>query len=161
MGMCAEIIEREIIPGPRHGGPSVYLSIFPDLSKLWERGCLDTLIAKLLDHISTICHPARSIRVAVREKKRMCDLEQFFSVFPDRWVDLSFECQSLSGLEMGVQGVLESLGYSCREWVGVEGSESQLGAFHLGAHETPALILYMQNHGARRNCDILIPEFQG
>ena len=162
MEMCTEIPFKEIIPElcgrGRRRGSAVYLSMPPSLSEFcWRDGSLEALTRKLLEHVLSISHPARSVRVGVHEKKKFSDLEQFFAILPIYWFQLSIECQSASGLEAGAQRVLESLGYRCPEWMGVEGSESQLGAFHLGTKETPALILYVQNRGARRNCELLIP----
>jgi hypothetical protein len=165
MEMCAEILYKEIVPElsckSGRGSPPVYLAMPYALSQFsWQGGSLKALTKELVDHVRSISHPARSIRVSVHQKRKMRDLEQFFFIFPSSWLQLSIECQSLSGLETGAQRVLERLGCHCPEWVGVEGSESQLGAFYLGTQKTPALILYVQNRGARRNCDILIPEFR-
>jgi hypothetical protein len=160
MEMCAEVLDREAISkSSRDRGCSpVYLSIPSILSEFrWRGGSLEALTKKLLEHVLSLSQPARGVRVAVHERKRMSDLEEFFAISPLYWFQLSVECQAHSDLSAGAQRVLESLGYSCLEWIGVEGSESQLGAFSLGTPETPSLILYLQNHGARRICDILIP----
>jgi hypothetical protein len=160
--MNPERIATEVIPriSEKHseGGSSVYLSIPSILSEFnWHGGNLEILMEKFLDHVLEICHPARSVRVAVHEKRRMSDVEQFFSISPLYWLQVSVEGQSTSGFEDGAKRILEDLGYRCPEWVGMEGSESQLGAFYFGDQEMPALILFIQNHGARRNCDFLIP----
>jgi hypothetical protein len=60
-------------------------------------------------------------------------------------------------LENGAKTILEDLGYSCSEWVGVEDSEAQLGAFRFGAQDAVALVLFVRNLRTRRICDILIP----
>ncbi len=160
--MCTEMPDQEIIPesaGKRgRGSPAVYLSMPSALSEFcWRGGNLKALTKKLLGHVVSISHPARSVHVEIREKKKLSDLERFFAISPLYWLQLSIECQSTSGPEAGMQRVLESLGYRCPEWMGVEGAESQLGAFYLGTQQIPALILYVQNRGARRNCDLLIP----
>ena len=162
MEMCTEMPDQEIIPesAAKRGRDSsaVYLSMPSALSEFcWRGGSLKDLTKKLLGYVVSISHPARSVHVEIREKKKLSDLERFFAISPLYWLQLSIECQSASGPEAGMQRVLESLGYRCPEWMGVEGSESQLGAFYLGTKETPALILYVQNRGARRNCDLLIP----
>lgn len=139
-------------------GSPVYLSVPSVLSELsWSESGFESLMEKFLGHVLKICHPGRSIRVSIREKKRMSDLEKFFSLYPNYWLHLSIEGQSTKGFENGARQVLENLGYRCPEWVGLEGSEAQLGAFHSGTQVTPALILYVQNHGSRRTCDFLIP----
>jgi hypothetical protein len=162
MEMCTEIPFKEIIlelsgRGGRRGS-AVYISMPSALSEFrWRGGSLEALTRKLLEHVLSISHPARSVRVGVHEKKKFSDLEQFFAISPIYWFQLSIECQSASGLEAGAQRVLESLGYRCPEWMGVEGSESQLGAFYLGTQKASVLILYVRNRGARRSCDLLIP----
>jgi hypothetical protein len=165
MEMCTEIPFKEIISElcgiGRRRGSIIHVSMPFSLSEFrWRGGSLESLIRKLLEHVLSISHPARSVRVGVHEKKKFSDLEQFFAIFPIFWFQLSIECRSASGLEVGVKRVLEGLGYHCPEWMGVEGSESQLGAFHLGTKETPVLILYVRNRGARRNCDLLIPAIE-
>jgi hypothetical protein len=160
--MDPNAISREIIPklNKRHSasGPSARLTISSSLSEFdWQSGKLETLIEKLLDHVLKISDPGIRVRIAVHEKKRMVELERFFSIFPCYWFHLSVESQATSGFEEGAKKIFKSFGYRCLEWVGVEGSTSQLGAFHYETRETPALVLFIQNHGARRNCDLLIP----
>jgi hypothetical protein len=118
---------------------------------------LEMLFEKLLAHALAISHPSRRIRVAVYEKRKMSDLEKFFSISPRYWFHFRVEIQAEEGLENGAKAILEDLGYRCSEWVGVEDSESQLGAFHIGVQDTVALVLYIRNHRSRRNCDFLVP----
>jgi hypothetical protein len=156
------VISREIIPklNDKHSaiGPSVYFTISSSISEFhWQNGNLEMLIERILDHVLKISDPGSRVRIAVHEKKRMVDLERFFSIFPRYWFHLSVESQATSGFEDGAKRIFKNFGYCCSEWVGVEGSESQLGAFNHEAQETPALVLFIQNHGARRNWDTLIP----
>jgi len=160
--MNPERIATEIVPEISgksiKGGSPVYLSIPSVLSEFsWREGDFESLIKKFLDHVLEISHPGRSIRVSIHEKRRMADLEKFFSVFPNYWFLLSVESHSIKGFENGARQILENLGYRCLEWIGVEGSESQLGAFHFETQKIPALILFVQNHGSQRTCDFLIP----
>jgi hypothetical protein len=160
--MDPERIATDIIPRIREkhrkGSAPVYLSIPSILSEFhWQGGNFEVLMEKFLDHVLETRHPAKSIRVALREKRRMADLEGFFSISPLYWLELSVEGQSTTRFEDGAKRILRDLGYCCPEWIGVEGSESQLGAFYFGTQETPALILFIQIHGAHRNCDFLIP----
>jgi hypothetical protein len=138
--------------------PSIHLTIPPVLSKFpWHDYNLEKVVERFLNHILAISHPERRVRVAVHEKKRMADLEIFFSVSPSYWFHLSVESQSKTGFEDGARKILEELGYCCSEWMGVENSESQLGAFYLGTQDKLAVVLYVESRGARRNCDFLIP----
>jgi hypothetical protein len=138
--------------------PFIQLTVPPVLSKFhWQNYNLEKLIEKFLDHISATSHPTRRVRVAVHEKKRMVDLEKFFSIYPAYWFHLSIESQSAIRLEDGTRKILEDLGYRCSEWMGVENSESQLGAFHREAQDKLAVVLYIQSHGVRRHFDFLIP----
>jgi hypothetical protein len=134
------------------------LSISPALSEFrWNDKNFEKLIERFVDYVLTISHPARGVEIAVHEMKKKVDLEKFFSIFPEYWFHLSVEIQSKTGFETAAKKILEDLGFQCSEWVGVEESESQLGAFRFGTQASPALILFVQNHGARRNCDFLIP----
>ena len=140
--MCTEILDSEIILQSHlrrlAGRPAVYLSMPSALSEFcWRGGSLEALARKFVQYVVSISHPSSSVRVAVREKKTLSDLEQFFAVSPSYWVQLSIECQSAQGFEAGIRQMLERLGYRCPEWVGVEGSESQLGAFYIGMDEAP------------------------
>jgi hypothetical protein len=137
---------------------SIQLSIPPALSEFqWDDCNFRNLIEKLINHVLTVSHPAGCVRIAVHEMKRKADLEEFFSIYPEYWLNLSFKSQAKTGFESGAKAILEDLGYRCSEWVGVEDSESQLGAFCFGTQDKPALVLFFQNRGARRNCDFLIP----
>jgi hypothetical protein len=138
--------------------PSLHLSMPPVLSEFrWNDKNFEKLIEKFICHVMTISRSAKSVQIVVHEVRKKADLENFFSIFPSYWLHLGFESQAETGFESGAKRILEDLGFRCSEWVGVEESDSQLGAFHLGAQDSPALILFMQNHGARRNCDFLIP----
>jgi hypothetical protein len=136
----------------------LHLSVPPALSEFrWDGKNYEKLIEKFSDYVLQISHPARGVQIAVHVIKKKVDLEAFFSISPTYWLYFSFESHATSGFESGAKKILEDLGFHCSEWVGVEASESQLGAFRFGEHDNPALILLVQNHGARRNCDFLIP----
>ena len=74
MEMCTEMPDQEIIPesaGKRgRGSSAVYLSMPSALSEFcWRGGNLKALTKKLLGHVVSISHPARSVHVEIREKK--------------------------------------------------------------------------------------------
>ena len=155
-------IATEIIPRlrERRGGrcPPIHMSISSALAEApLGGGILEDLIEQFLDHVMEISHPLRCIRVSVRRRKKAADLEKFFCIFPIHWFHLNIESQSMSGFERGIKEILRNLGYHCSEWVGMEGTESQLGAFHLRSQVLPSLVLIVQNHGSRRSCDFMIP----
>ena len=139
-------------------GPLVHLSISPLLSEFSCHGDkLEALAEQFLMRLLAFSSQARSVRVAVRIKRRMVDLEEFFSVSPANWLHLSAKGVFENGFENSVREGLIALGYRCSEWIGVEDSEARLGAFHYSASEDLALILYAQDQGSRRQCDFLIP----
>ena len=138
--------------------PLIHLQISPLLSGFsWQEEKLETLAEQLLMRMLAFSSPARSIRVAVRLKKRMADLEEFFAISPMHWLYLSAKGVFENGFESSLQEVLVALGYRCSEWIGVEDSEAKLGAFHYGDSQELALILYVQAQGFRQQCDFLIP----
>jgi len=160
--MDPTIILEDIVFKLHKKGKKPYLSVrlsSPSiLQKFLEHGNKFTnVIERLLDHILAISHPANYVRIAISDIKRKVDLEEFLSFSPRCWLRLSFESQAATGLESGAKEILGDLGYSCSEWVGVEESESQLGIYRFGAKDSPELVLFLQNHGARRNCDLLFP----
>jgi hypothetical protein len=139
-------------------GPSIHLSISPSLSGFSRHeGKLEALAAQFLISTLAFGSQARCIRVAVRIKRRMTDLEKFFSISPAHWFHLSAKGDLETGFEGSVREVLKDLGFRCSEWIGVEDSEARLGAFHDGTSKDPSLIVYVQDQGSRRQCDFLIP----
>jgi hypothetical protein len=162
MKMNPAIIIKDIIHKLSHKQAklksTLYLSIPPVLSEFqWEDNKFEILMEGFIDYVLAISHPSRGVQIAVHEMKKKEDLEKFFSISPAYWLHLSFKSQAITSLESGAKKILEDLGFHCSEWVGVEESESQLGAFHFGAQDIPALILFVRNHGALSNCDFLIP----
>jgi hypothetical protein len=138
--------------------PLIHLQISPLLSGFsWHEEKLETLAEQFLSHMLAFSNQARSIRIAVRLKRRMADLEEFFAISPVHWIYLSAKGAFENGFETSVREALNILGYRCSEWIGVEDSEARLGAFHYGASKDLALILYVQDQGSRRQCDFLIP----
>jgi hypothetical protein len=137
---------------------SIQLSIPTVLSDFqWDDCHFRNLIEKFLNHVLAVSHPSARVRIAVHEMKRKADLEEFFSIHPDYWLNLSFESQAKTGFGSGAKTILEALGYRCSEWIGVEDSESQLCAFCFAPQDKHALVLFFQNRGAHRKCDFLIP----
>jgi hypothetical protein len=136
----------------------LHLSIPPILSEFrWRDSHFRNLIKKFFASALKNSHPKRPIRIAVNELKGKADLEQFFSISPSRWFRMSMECCANADFAAIAQNILKDLGYRCSEWVGIENSESQLGDFRYGTEDHPAIILFIQNRGTRRNCDFLIP----
>jgi len=153
------VIEGVILKlNDRSARPSVHLTIRTDLSDFrWDARKLKDLIDRFLGHVLEAGRPNCPVRMMVHEIRRKADLEDIFSVHPEYWLDVRIEFQTETGCEREARGILEGLGYECSEWIGVEDSESQLGAFHHGSGDTPDLILFVQNHGSRRGFDFLIP----
>jgi hypothetical protein len=136
----------------------LHLSVSPALSEFrWDGKNYEKLVEKFSDYVLKSSHPAQGVQIAVHVMKKKVDLENFFSISPTYWLHFGFESHAAIGFEDGAKKILKDLGFSCSEWVGVEASESQLAAFRFGEQDNPALILYLQNHGARRNCSFLIP----
>jgi len=138
-------------------GSSVQLSVAFNLSQFsWHDGSLEKLIEKLLRHASVISHPARPLRIAVRQRAKLLDLEVFWDIHPSHWIQLSLS-PGAPGFDRSVRKILEDQGYRCQEWIRVEGSRQRLGAFSLGAEDKPKLVLWAENHRFRQRCDLLIP----
>jgi hypothetical protein len=115
------------------------------------------LVKRFLAYALESSHTKKPIRIAVHEMKPKEDLEQFFSIYPSRWLRMSIESQANTDFAVMAQKILKDLGYGRLEWTEIEGAKSQLGDFRFGTENSPVLILFIQNHGAQRNCDFLIP----
>jgi hypothetical protein len=139
-------------------GASLHLSIPSDYSEFrWHDRNLKNEIGRFLAYVLESSQSKRAIRIAVHEMKSETDLERLFSISPCCRFRLSIESQANTDFEAMTKKILKDLGYRCSEWVGMEESQSQPGDFRLGTKDSPALILFIQNHGTRRNCDFLIP----
>ncbi len=139
-------------------GPSLQLSMPLNLSPfLWFDHRLETLIERFINSATSICYPARAVRIAVNQKAKLTDLEKFFGIYPSHWIELRFEAQGPAGFEEGARKIFEDLGYRCEEWVGVENSGQQLASFCLGTERGPKLVFWVNNQRSIRKCDLLIP----
>jgi hypothetical protein len=136
----------------------LHFCVLPAVSELrWDAKNYDKMIEKFSNYVLKISNPARGVQIAIHVMNKKEDLENYFYISPAYWLHFGFESQAKTGFERGARKILEDFGFHCSEWVGVEVSESQLAAFRFGEQDKPALILFLQNHGARRNCDFLIP----
>jgi hypothetical protein len=136
----------------------VYLTLSPALSAFsWYQNRLEMLLERFLERVIAVTRPQGGIRVALCRKKQMSDVESFFSISPAFWCHLSVDGLAEAGFENAAIEVLKDLGFHCGEWVGVEDSDSKLGAFHLEDSNAPALILFVKDVRLRRHCDFLIP----
>ncbi len=139
----------------------IKLSLPPALSRfLWHDGSIEEVIERFIHHASSINHPARPLRIAVRQRAKLQDLEKFFGIYPTHWIQLRIEGQGSAGYEEGARKILEDLGYRCEEWVGVEDSGQQLAAFCLEMQREPKLVFWADNHKCSHKCDLLIPVTQ-
>jgi len=87
----------------------------------------------------------------------MLDMEQFFALSPQFWIHLRIESKDTVGFEDEATKALYDLGYRCGEWVGIENSDSQLGAFHFKMEPKPKIIAWFQNRKKSRKYEFLIP----
>jgi hypothetical protein len=139
-------------------GSPVHLSLPPNLSRfLWHDRSLETLIERFIHWASTISHAAGPVRIAVRQKAKMQDLEKFFGIPSCHWIQLRIQWRGLAGFDGDARRILEDLGYRCEEWVGVEDSPQQLGAFYLGTDKEPKLVFWTDSRRDSHKCDLLIP----
>ena len=160
MKKCAEPVENRLFPVPGRQS-EFYLAMPSDLPGCFrEFGSVEALLNRCLDYVRTVNRSQRRVRVSLRRKETLADVETFFSMSPPGWLQACFECESGTELAGGAQEVLESLGYRCSGWIGVEGSDAQLGACHAEGREMTDVILYVWNRGARRGCEFLIPLFE-
>lgn len=84
-------------------------------------------------------------------------MENFFALSPQFWIHLKIKGQNMAEFEDEATKILYDLGYRCDEWMGLEDSDSQLGAFHLRKEPKPKIIAWFQNRKRSHRCEFLIP----
>jgi hypothetical protein len=138
-------------------GASLHLSIPDNLPEFsWHDCSLEKLIEKLIHYAALISDPARPLRIAIHQRKQMLDLEKFFGISATLWIQLRIELEPAE-FDAGARQILEDHGYRCEEWIGVEDSIQQLGAFCFATEKKPQLVFWAENCGRRSKCDLLIP----
>ena len=141
--------------GPR---PGVRAKIPPDLPLVsWRDAALGKFIKRFLYHAFMASSPEVPLRVALNERSRLSDLEAFVRVVPVGWIQLRIEGRG-PGMTGGlVEELFRDIAYRCEEWVGVEGSESQLAIFCPENETEPKLVLCADISKPMWKFDLLIP----
>ncbi|HEX9442609.1 MAG TPA: hypothetical protein VGA73_00745 [Candidatus Binatia bacterium] len=138
--------------------PKVLVKIPGDLPViLWQDEGLAKFVKNFLYHALLSNNPDTPIQILVHERHRLKDLEGFVGVFPLCWVQLRIEGHGAGMIESAVEEIFGDLGYRSEEWVGVEGSESQLGIFSPVDRQEPKLVLCIDSVKSAWKCDFLIP----
>jgi hypothetical protein len=141
--------------GPR---PSVRAKIPPHLPAIpWHDPGLGKFIKRFLYDALMTSSPEVPVRVSVNERSRLSDLEAFVRLLPVCWIQLRVE-----GRRPGVTGGLveelfRDFDYRCEEWVGVEGSDSQLAIFCPNNETGPKVVFCADLSKPIWKCDLLIP----
>ena len=142
-------------------GSSIQLSNPFSSSKLfWPDRRLEKLVERLTFQASLAVDPGKPVRVAIRQRKQMRDLEKFFGIHPSHWIQLRIARQGPEGFEGAALQILEDLGYFCEEWIGAEGSWPQLGVFSFGTRRLLKLVFWSQWRDNIQKCELLIPVMQ-
>ena len=118
---------------------------------------LERLLCRLARRASLKMHPGNIIRIAVRRRNRMRDLEKFFQIQPAHWIQLRIAWCGPAGFERDALEMMRGLGYRCEEWIGENGSWPQLGAFSFGTKRLLKFLFWTQRRKAIQKCDLLIP----
>ena len=142
-------------------GSSIQLSNpFPHSKLFWPDRRLEKLVERLTFQASLAVDPGKPVRVAIRQRKQMRDLEKFFGIYPSHWIQLKIARRGPEGFEGAAQQILEDLGYFCEEWIGAKGSWPQLGAFSFGTRRLLKLVFWSQWRDNTQKCELLIPVMQ-
>ena len=135
-----------------------HVSILPNLTKfMWRDSSLEHLMRRFLRYVLCSAKLARPVHVSVYEKMKMEDLEKFLSISRLCWIFLRVFVQGSAGFGIRAKQILRNLGYRCEKWVGVEGSDIQLGTYSLANARDVKLILCVQNRKMSEKCEILVP----
>jgi hypothetical protein len=147
---CKKLISRT--------GSFVLLSLPRESFKLlWHDRSLETLLERLTFQASVAVDPGKPVRIVMRQRKRMRDLESFFGIHPSHWIQLKIARQGPAGLEGDARKIMEDLGYCCEEWIGADGSWPQMGAFSCGTMRLMKLVFWVQWRNGVQDCELLIP----
>ena len=138
--------------------PAVLLSIPSNLSRIpWRDNSLERLVQAFLYHALLMNDPSGSVRVAVHERVKLRDLEEFLELHPFYWVQLRIEGQESPGFESVVEEIFDDFGYRCEKWEGMQNSDARLAVFGFGTKNEPKMVCYADNSGTIHKYDFLIP----
>jgi hypothetical protein len=123
----------------------------------WEDDGLERFVKNFLYHALLVNNPETPIQILVHQRSKLTDLESFVWVRPLCWIQLRVEGHGPGMIESAVEEIFDGLGYRCEEWVGIEGSESQLAIFKPIQKEEPKLVLCLDAARSTWKCDFLVP----
>jgi hypothetical protein len=133
--------------------PKVIVKVPLDLPLIyWHDDGLERFIKSFLYHALQV-----NIQILVHQRNKLADLESFVGVNPLCWMQLRVEGHGPGMIESTVEEIFDGLGYRCEEWVGVEGSESQLAIFKPTKKSEPRLVLCIDSTKNLWKCDFLVP----
>jgi hypothetical protein len=155
------LIEQAIAAfAQKHSGPRprVRAKIRPDLPLIsWRDSALGKFIGRFVYHALMASSPEVPVRVSLNERSRLSDLEAFVRLVPVGWIQLRIEGRG-PGMTGGlIEELFRDIAYRCEEWVGVEGSESQLAIFCPENETEPKLVLCADISKPMWKFDLLIP----
>ena len=141
--------------GPR---PSVRAKIPPDLPLIsWHDASLEQFINRFLYETFMASSPEIPVRISVNARSRLSDLEAFVRLVPACWIQLRVEGRGPGMSDDLVEELFRDLAYRCEEWVGVEGSDSQLAIFCPDNEAEPKVVFCTDLSRPIWKCDLLIP----
>ncbi len=143
----------------------VLVTIPPDLPKVYsEDDFLERLLAEVF---RTTLRSAASgkppIRIAVRQRKSLPDLEVIIGVSPVYWIQIEisgrdvWSLETLWSLETVLQNKSEIFGYHCQERKSLKDGAPRLALFCASGESTPTMAVYVSKDGFHWKCDFLIP----
>jgi len=155
------LIEEAIAAFAQNGSGSrrsVRAKIPPDLPAIsWSDAGLGKFITCFLNQALLANNPEIPVRVSVNERTRLADLEAFIRLSPLCWIQLRIEGRG-PGMTAGlVEELFRDFAYRCEEWVGVEGSDSQLAIFSPINATEPKIVFCADLARPLWKCDLLIP----
>jgi hypothetical protein len=138
--------------------PKILLKVPPDLPLIfWHDDGLNRFVKTFLYHALMVNNPETPVQILVHDRSRLADLESFVKVFPLCWIQLRIEGHGPGMIEGVAEEILKDHGYRCEEWVGVEGSDSQLAIFSPIDGNEAKLVLCFNIARGQWKCDFLIP----
>ncbi len=126
---------------------------------LWPDNSLNELVSTFIGQAALLNNPGKPVRIAVRKRNRLADIEALLEVYPSYWVQLKIDMPTLSLLERGVQESLRDSGFRYEDEWTTEDEGSRLLTYSYGKESGPAFLFWIQNRRTPHTYSFLLPVY--
>jgi len=138
--------------------PTIRLIISPGLPTFpWRDDSLERLLREIFSEFLRSRCGDLPVQIKVSSRPRLQDLQAFIGLSPLYWIQIKFSGYGLLSMTDPIETKLQQAGYYCEEWIGMDNASSQLAIFCPERGNASKLVLYLNTHRYRWECDFLIP----